>query len=125
MVEIIIAIGVLAVVSMFVLQLYVKASNIERKAHDLDIACVTAQTLMERCKASGRYAADEIYYDANWEQIDTEEQSEYVVTMEVSQVDGLNKISIAVDKKKPYLLESQAQTIHVLTGSTRLEVSPL
>lgn len=124
MVEIIIAIGVLAVVSMFVIQLFVKASNIEQKAHDLDIACIEAQTLMEQTKATGSFRP-QIHYDKEWTEVQQKDINGFTISMSIKTDGPLNIIDIVVQKNSPYFMEKQNPIVHQLQSGTRLEVNEL
>lgn len=53
LIEIIMSIGILALVSIFVMQMYIKANSLKHMAFDKDYAITTAQTALERYKAYG------------------------------------------------------------------------
>jgi prepilin-type N-terminal cleavage/methylation domain-containing protein len=51
LVEIIIAIGVLALVSIFVLEMFIRSANMSNRAKDKDMACFEAQTVVALCQS--------------------------------------------------------------------------
>jgi prepilin-type N-terminal cleavage/methylation domain-containing protein len=53
LIEIILSMGILAIVSIFVLQMFIKSHSLKEMAFDKDYALTTAQTVMEHYKASG------------------------------------------------------------------------
>jgi len=75
LVELIVAIGALAAVSVVVLQLFVAAARWENKARDLDMACFEAQSVVELYKRVGApYDPDGVWMrpayrtvDGRWE----------------------------------------------------------
>ncbi len=135
LVEIIIAIGVLAVVSMFILQMFVRAANFENKARDKDMACFEAQNAVELYKtnrapmASGlsegrtarRLSAGhwELYYDSDWRPVAEKQDKGFVLSFVVSagvhpsralepeSAGAWDDIAVRVVKTDPYLMEDR------------------
>ncbi len=132
LVEIIIAIGVLAVVSMFILQMFVRSANLANKAHDKDMACFEAQGVVEQLKAtlepvsqkSGQvYAltrvADDVwerYYDSSWAATAQKPDKGFVLRVEIKNAPrpgteqtalAWKSIAVSVTKSDPYLMEEK------------------
>ena len=104
--EMTIAIGVLAVVSVFVVRLFALASDIQRKSRDLDAACFGAQTMMEAARVrdgngfavltevwpGGVHPAGwtsgaqvyEAYFDRDWRSVPVRDERGFVFRMEVN-----------------------------------------
>ena len=87
LVEMIIAIGALAAVSIVVMQLFVRATQWENRARDLDRACFEAQSIIERYRLSGAPKdgpADgqrEIYYDSDWRPLEEKPEKGFVLSV--------------------------------------------
>ena len=65
LVEIILSIGILAVVGMYVVELFVLAGATQSKAYDLDAACTVTQNTIEKALGGYVFAGDR-YYNGNW-----------------------------------------------------------
>lgn len=65
LVEIIMAIGILALVSLYVIEMFVLAATTQSKARDLDMACLLSQTALEEARA-GRVETGERYFSDKW-----------------------------------------------------------
>lgn len=126
LIEIIMSIGILAIVSIFIMQMYIKATSLKEMAFDKDYALSTAQTVLEVYKSRG--PEREIWI--NTEAILNE-------TAVINQLDDPNSYTVeyyydrnwqpAKDKQdKGYTLRLiiENQTDSVLPGSlTRADVS--
>ena len=124
MVEIIIAIGVLAVVSMFVVEMFVRAANLENKARDLDHAAAQVQTAIEGYRGLDAQAdtpAALYVFDAEWNPAFTDDVQGFTMTVtsavEWVQPSGENAapyamrtVEATVYKNAPYLLEETSGT---------------
>ncbi len=136
LVEIIIAIGVLAVVSMFVVRLFVLAANTQNRARDLDHACFEAQTAVETYKLYGTLSSQEaralwnviarpkmsgtgtiytVFYGKDWAPAEAPQENGFTLVFTVTETppdDGLGvweDIRVAVYKNSAYLLEDGGQ----------------
>lgn len=94
-VELVIAIGLFAIISIFIMRFFMSANKISREANDLSNAIIKAEDIIERGKQKSfeelhkNFSAKseitktqlsknfEIYYDANWQQDDL--NSEFVI----------------------------------------------
>lgn len=145
MVEIIIAIGVLAVVSMFILEMFVRAANMSQRARDKDNACFEAQTVLALYRetppvqgratltASGRSAAQPtpgvwtFYYDDAWRPVAAAPDAGFTLTLtsapgadaEAFSAGVWEELSVTVTKNDPYLLEKRLRG-PILTLTTGL-----
>jgi prepilin-type N-terminal cleavage/methylation domain-containing protein len=113
LVEIIMSIGILAVVSIFVMQMYIKASSLKEMVFDKDYALAAAQTALEAYKANGpdlnnlletnfvyqEYAhlfpandADNdimrCFFDEQWNPVSSETLKGYTLTLEITPFDN-------------------------------------
>ena len=114
MVELIIAIGVLALVSTFVIRLFVQASNLALRSQDMDIAVNKAQSLMEIYKAERKISQPQ-YYDADWNSVEKEDAKGFTLTMEPKQVEGKNKLLISIRRNNPYPLADNQGPVDLFT----------
>ncbi|MDR0671039.1 MAG: type II secretion system GspH family protein [Oscillospiraceae bacterium] len=144
LVEIIIAIGVLAVVSMFILEMFVRAANMSQRARDKDNACFEAQTVLALYRAlpaqggaalsvSGRAAARSapgvwtLYYDDAWRPVAAPPDAGFTLTLTSAPGAGAEALSagvwetlsVTVVRNEPYLLEKQPRG-PILTLTTGL-----
>ncbi|MDR1158787.1 MAG: prepilin-type N-terminal cleavage/methylation domain-containing protein [Oscillospiraceae bacterium] len=144
LVEIIIAIGVLAVVSMFILEMFVRAANMSQRARDKDNACFEAQTVLALYRAlpvqgraalsvSGRDATRSapgvwtFYYDDAWRPVAAPPDAGFTLTLtaapgtnaETLTAGAWETLSVTVVKNEPYLLEKQPRG-PILTLTTGL-----
>lgn len=65
LVEIILSIGILAIVGLYVIEMFVLAGTTQSKARDLDTACLLAQTAVEDARAGNVFLGDR-YYSDKW-----------------------------------------------------------
>lgn len=98
--EIIISIGVLAVVSMFILEMFVRAANIGNRARDKDMAALEAQTVLSLCREddtaqslSARWDRPvrarpdgtwEACYDEDWNPVEAPADKGFVLSLAVT-----------------------------------------
>lgn len=133
LVEMVIAIGVLAIVSVFVLEMYVRAVNLGNRARDRDTAFAEAQAAIELYKAWGTLDAlppetwdrpvsavgpqvFEVFYDDAFVPTNRRVDKGYVLTFSVTPgaVDGVSDghwedLSVSVVKLSPYLMAEEDQ----------------
>ena len=117
-VELVIAIGLFTVISIFIVRFFTSANTISRQADELSKGLIKAESAMELSKTfspeevakelGGKLSESkagkliEIYYDKTWNVTDAVEDSEYVLAIDV--LDGakgngiLRDISIMVNK---------------------------
>ncbi len=146
LVEIIIAIGVLAIVSVFVLEMFARASNITNKARDKDRAGFEAQSMIELFKSDVdltasvdvgrvvvRTAPDtyELYFSSGFTPVAQRDEQGYALTMTVTPQNTLDGVSVdwgrwetltvSVVKLAPYLLsdEDDVEILKVSAGVYR------
>ena len=112
LVEMVICIGVLAIVSMFVVRMFVTAANTANRAQDLDIASTIVQTAAEQYKADNGVPA-QAWYDAHWNLVPEEDPQGF--SLQAEALDNVpHRIRITVRKLSPYLLQDEAKTIFSL-----------
>ena len=129
LVEIIISIGVLAVVSAFVMQLFIGSSNVQVKARDLDQASMQAQAALEYYKAfggcdpgedsggflrGGFYSEEgdvfslQLYYDINWNRKDYQDSEGFTLYLDGGAASNrMRRIAARVIRHRPYTAESE------------------
>ncbi|MDR1615551.1 MAG: prepilin-type N-terminal cleavage/methylation domain-containing protein [Syntrophomonadaceae bacterium] len=109
LVEIIMSIGILAVVSIFVMQMYIKAASLKDMVFDKDYALAAAQTALESYKANGPELSDlleanfvykeyarlipagaagndalKCFFDEQWSPVSSETLKGYTLTLEIT-----------------------------------------
>jgi hypothetical protein len=132
LVELIIAIGALAAVSIVVMQLFVHAADREHRARDLDMACFEAQGLADLCRVYGnpedaggilgrqalRVAEGswETYYDADWNPIGFKPEHGFMLSAQMGDAadDGLRRLSVTVARIDPALEGPGLETVFSL-----------
>lgn len=142
LVEIIIAIGIIAIISGFVLQIFISAKNLNEKAADLDNSVFISNNLIELFKsgnseeaftASTRFsnmkvtneggsATIELYYDADWNIINEKEkssQADFIVVGTITHVSNLYSLKIKTTKSKPYILSDKRNTLLYTVESSK------
>lgn len=128
MLEIIITLGILTIVSVFLMRLFLGANSLETKAKDISKACILAENTAETIKAAASYESalqelslnqvsldeDDIYrkyYDSQWK----EQQQPATYTMEIAMTKTsydqsmLLAATITVSKDKPYAVIKEEQ----------------
>ncbi len=106
LVEIIMAIGILAVVSMYFMNMFVLADNTQAHAKDLDAACTLAQTAMETMRAGGPGGTS--YFDADWNEADSYDPDGFTLSRSFMESTP-PRLVVRVDKNLPYLNVFQQQ----------------
>ncbi len=132
LVEIIISIGVLAVVSAFVMQLFIGSSNVQIKARDMDQAAMQAQAALEYYKAYGScdpgrshgdflrggvYSEEDgafslqLFYDINWNMKNTQDTEGFTLYLDGGRVlRGMRHLTARVIRHRPYTATSERDT---------------
>jgi len=113
LIEIILSIGVLAIVSMTVLQMFTLASDIQKRARDVDMAALEAQTEAEWFHVHGIYAGA-TYYDDNWNIIFDKVAAKYEMICEKRVEGGLEYLSITVrrsEENKPLTFGEKEENV--------------
>lgn len=122
MLEIVITLGILTVVSVFVLRLFLGANSLENKAKDISKACIMVQSTGETIKAaisieeavdtlgaiesgtSGDARIYKKYYNSGWKE--TREPSAYTMTLTIAETSletgSMITADIEITKEKSY-----------------------
>ena len=97
--EVIISVAVLALVSVFILQMFVVSDRVNKKAKNIDQANMICMDAIERFKNAAPRAINghtEVYYDSGWNIADTAEAA-FILTVEIhGGYDGLHYIDTRV-----------------------------
>ncbi|MDR1159519.1 MAG: prepilin-type N-terminal cleavage/methylation domain-containing protein [Syntrophomonadaceae bacterium] len=113
LVEVIMSIGILAVVSIFVMQMYIKAGSLKEMVFDKDYALAAAQAAVEVYKANGPDLSDlleanfvyqeyahllpaddtdndimQCFFDEQWNPVSSETLKGYTLTLEIAPFDN-------------------------------------
>lgn len=90
LVEMILAVGILALLSILVLQLFLTSTNMSQKAYDLDQAVLASKSAVENFKNHPTPSSRDVmtYYDKDWKQIipsdnKKPENSEFIVVLSI------------------------------------------
>ena len=136
LVEIIVSIGVLAVVSVFVLRMFVQSENTQQKARDMDFAVLEAGSLVEAVKTlqspdgilallpaaaavSDGYTA-ELRYGKDYAALDaTAGDARFTMRIFFHRTEGTDAgalwdIDVEITRNDPYLLESGTPIIYTV-----------
>ncbi len=134
--EIIMAVGLLSLVSVYTLQIYVTAHRLNQQTIDMDESIQTANTVMQLVDGSSRnelalhpffeqanfaFEGDTVeiqqWYNEKWMTVDGKEVNEdqtiyhtVQVNIEPHQLDGLWHVTVKVNRVKPYLLRQEEYT---------------
>ncbi len=122
MLEMIITLGILIVISVFIMRLFLGANSLETKARDISKACILAQSVGETIKSAesleeaikeldliriednGEAKVVQSYYDSNWKEC--KEPKTYTMTIAITETPyGSSKLLVAditVTKEKAY-----------------------
>lgn len=92
--EAVISIGVLSLISVFILQMFISAANLNTRAKDSDTAASKAITAIENFKKNPGFDSSItlFYYDKEWNGIDTDTASipadaRYCLRLEITETD--------------------------------------
>ncbi len=135
LIEIIMSILILAIVSIFVLQMFIKADILKQKTIDKDFALNTAQSALEHFRNAGsnpnsliadfetspkllNYIDDnnyelECYFDKNWQPLLEKSSIGYTLTLRISSdsdpslVGRLLQAEVVIIRHHPYLLTKE------------------
>lgn len=144
LVEIVISIGVLAVVSAFVIQLFIGSSNIQIKARDMDQASMQAQAALEYYKTfggcdpgrargdflrGGFYSEDggafslRLRYDINWNRTDLQDTDDgFTLYLDGGKIeDGMRRLTARVVRHRPYTASSERDIELIIFELDRFE----
>ncbi len=100
LVEIIMAIGILAIVGLYVVEMFVLAATTQSKARDLDSACLLAQTTVEDAR-SGDVFLGEKYYSDKWLEIPDRRDDGFTLSASITDP-SLNKYTVSIYKNGEY-----------------------
>ena len=95
LIEIILAIGVLAIVSMVVLQMFALASDVQKRATDTDQASLLAQSTVERYRLHGDVAGQS-FYDDQWAPVADGDRAAYVMTFQTQDAGTVTEITVSI-----------------------------
>lgn len=112
MIELILVIGIFAVISVFIVQMYMGTNRIQNKATDISKAMIQAETVTEQIKHSasigetakvlGMVAFDNtahnycIYFDNNWKQTSSPSENIILVTSTVEKKENGRMVSAQI-----------------------------
>ena len=130
LVELIIAIGALAAVSIVVMQLFVRAAQWESRSRDLDMACFETQSVIEVYKLSGaptdlsplwdrpvQRVSDsvwEIHYDSDWRPVNARPDKGFSLALALGAPED-GRLSITVTRFDPHLTGPDGETVFEVT----------
>jgi type II secretory pathway pseudopilin PulG len=121
LIEIILSIGVLAIVSMTVVQMFALAANVQKRARDTDVAARHAQSVIETYRVTQDTPPPVTYYDESWNPSE-ESVAEYQVLVTLSGT-NLEVIDIAVERYGANATTSVSGQVHdprIFTLSTKI-----
>jgi len=115
LVELIISAGILAVLSIGIVGLFVKAHINNQKAMELDNAVLEINNLIERFHDTENSIVKAsqfvIYYNDKWELSDNDSEIEYVIYGDIEQLsdeqEGLYSLQLKAVRLKPYPFEAE------------------
>lgn len=107
LVELIIAVGVLAVAGVFLVQMFLSASVLSQKARDTDTALYHAQAIIEEFKISPIIGDLTLFFDDDWNE---SEGGVYMLSARVTQESGMSRISVTVTRREPYPMSEEQVT---------------
>jgi type II secretory pathway pseudopilin PulG len=96
LIEIILSIGVLAIVSMTVVQMFALAANVQKRARDTDVGARHAQSVIETYRVTKQVPPPITYYDESWNP-SSEDDASYQVLVTLSGTD-LETIEVTVER---------------------------
>lgn len=134
--EIIMAVGLLSLVSVYTLQIYVTAHRLNQQTLDLDESIQIASTVMQlvdgssqdelllhpvfdhaHVNKSGDGLEIEQWYNDTWKPVDQEQENDnstavyhLQVNIEPHQLKELQQVTVNIDRVKPYLMRHEAHT---------------
>lgn len=134
LIEIIVAIGIIAIISGFVLQIFISAKNLNQKAADLDNSVFISSNLIELFKSgnseedfirstrfknmkitdAGGSPSIELYYDADWKIINEKSknnQADFIISGTITHASDLYSLKIKTAKLKPYTLSKESNIL--------------
>lgn len=103
--ELIVAIGLFAVFAALDLRVFAEAHRLEKESDRLGHAFIVAESAAECFKAG---EAPSLYYDGDWLPTD-KVAAEYIVTVETSSKDGIEKARVSVTDKSGELFALTAK----------------
>lgn len=109
LVEIIMAIGILAVVGLYVIEMFVLAGTMQSKAQDLDSACLLAQTAVEDARAGDAFIGDKHYNDKWVEVSDRREDGFTLSAVLLEESPRRYKVSVFKNGKYVYFTGGDAK----------------
>lgn len=120
--EMIISVGILSVVSVYILQMFVATRNLGIKSYELDEAVRISKNIIEVLSTEGSVSKNSSYeviksmesvsgvytvkLDENFS-VTNSNTPLYKVDMTLTQKDNLNDINIKVERLKPYLMDKK------------------
>ena len=145
LVEIIVSIGILAVVSLFVLEMFLRSMNTEKRASDYDNASSYCQTVLEYYKTYGTcdpavsdldicgnwsFSDEEdgsfvmyMHFDKNWKPVPAYDYEGYTVTALADapgeENRGIQTVSAEAVRHKPMVMEDKAEEILMRVSASK------
>ena len=110
-VELVIAIGLFTIISIFLIKFFTSANTMSRDADDLSKGLIKAESAIELSKVfSLEKTADELggklieaYYDKDWKRIDTADNFKYLLTITIADKPNasgvLSDIRVSIQRK--------------------------
>ena len=112
MIELILVIGIFAVISVFLVQMFMGTSRLQDKANDISRALIQAQTIAEQIKNSASIGETAkllemdnfdnsslhycIYYDSNWNQTKSPSTNIILITSSVDKMENGRLVSAII-----------------------------
>ena len=114
--EIIFSILALALVGVFAARMYLQADNMQKKARDLDITSLAAQSAVEAFKSDYSHPGT-VYFDGNFHAVPEIDEKGFVLTIDANDDGtGLFDLNVAVAKVKPYHGETEISVFSLTTS---------
>ena len=110
LIEIIIAIGIIAIISVFVLQVFITAKTLNQKATDLDNSVFLSNNLIELFRSGNSREDFILYYDSDWKIINEKSknnQADFIISGTITHASDLYSLKLKTAKLKPYTLSKK------------------
>ena len=123
LIEIIIAIGIIAIISVFVLQVFITAKTLNQKANDLDNSVFISSNLIELFRSGNSEEDFILYYDSDWKIINEKSknsQADFIISGTITHASDLYSLKLKTTKLKPYTLSKKNNILLYTVESSKL-----
>ncbi len=118
LIEIILSIGVLAVVSLIVVQMFTLSSHVQQRAVNTDTASLLAQSAIEAFRLNG-IAPSSTFYGSDWTAAE-KDNAAFIMVTEITQADkpDIQNISVSLYEVEAYFeTTDNAESIFELSAA--------